>query len=70
MTQSAEVALVDCPLVKAHMAAGFAFFLLSLFAGMLYALQLSAALSLSGYRAPVAGPLSHAAHERGGVTGS
>jgi cytochrome c oxidase cbb3-type subunit 1 len=33
--------LVDRPIIKAHMAAGFAFFLVSLFAGMLYALQLT-----------------------------
>lgn len=33
--------LVDRPIIKAHMAAGFAFFLISLFAGMLYALQLT-----------------------------
>lgn len=36
-----EPKLVDRPLVKAHIIAGFAFFFASLFAGMLYALQLS-----------------------------
>lgn len=33
--------LIDRPMIKAHVAAGFAFFLVSLFAGMFYALQLS-----------------------------
>jgi len=33
--------LVDRPIIKAHVAAGFAFFLIALFAGMLYALQLT-----------------------------
>jgi cytochrome c oxidase cbb3-type subunit 1 len=33
--------LVDKPIIKAHVAAGFAFFLVSVFAGMFYALQLS-----------------------------
>jgi len=37
----AASSLVDRPIIKAHMAAGFGFFLLSLFAGMLYALQLT-----------------------------
>ncbi len=38
---SSDEPLVDRPLVKAHIAAGFTFFFVSLFAGLLYALQLS-----------------------------
>jgi cytochrome c oxidase cbb3-type subunit 1 len=41
MIATPAVVLVDRPMVKAHIAAGFGFFLVSLFAGMLYALQLS-----------------------------
>src|SRR5262249_5573367 len=37
----ASPALVDRPMIKAHVAAGFGFFLVALFAGMFYALQLS-----------------------------
>jgi cytochrome c oxidase cbb3-type subunit 1 len=41
LTAQASPNLVDRPIIKAHVAAGFAFFLLSIFAGMFYALQLS-----------------------------
>jgi len=44
MTAVAEITpqnLVDRPMVKAHIIAGFVFFLISIFAGMFYALQLS-----------------------------
>lgn len=40
-TTATPPALVDRPMVKAHLAAGFVFFLVSVFAGMFYALQLS-----------------------------
>src|SRR5690349_14931674 len=36
-----EAPLVDRPVVKAHIIAGFTFFFVSIFAGMFYALQLS-----------------------------
>ncbi len=41
MAQPTTIALVDRPIIKAHVAAGFAFFLIAIFAGMFYALQLS-----------------------------
>jgi cytochrome c oxidase cbb3-type subunit 1 len=41
VTSAVPKDLVDRPMIKAHIVAGFAFFLLALFAGMLYALQLT-----------------------------
>ena len=40
-TATLERPLIDRPLITAHIAAGFAFFLVALFAGMLYGLQLT-----------------------------
>jgi cytochrome c oxidase cbb3-type subunit 1 len=39
--RSAATRLVDRPVIAAHIAAGFAFFLIALFAGMFYGLQLT-----------------------------
>jgi cytochrome c oxidase cbb3-type subunit 1 len=41
VTNASLTSLVDRPVIKAHVAAGFCFFLIALFAGMLYALQLT-----------------------------
>jgi len=41
VTNASLTSLVDRPIIKAHVAAGFCFFLIALFAGMLYALQLT-----------------------------
>ena len=41
MANASLTSLVDRPIIKAHVAAGFCFFLIALFAGMLYALQLT-----------------------------